>query len=102
MEKKDFEGKIGTEFSVKLNAKVTLKLKLTEVSALKKVEGVPKMKGFPAPREEPFSLVFVGPEDDLLADRCYSFSAEGCKDQEIFISAFQHDDQGIHYDAVFN
>ncbi len=102
MEKKDFEGKIGTEFSVKLSDKVTLKLKLTEVGALKKIEGVPKVEGFPGPRDEPFSLVFVGSEDYPLADRSYNFSVEGCKDQTIFISAFQHDDQGIHYDAVFN
>jgi hypothetical protein len=102
MEKKDFEGKIGTEFSVQAGAKEPLKLKLVEVSALKKVEGVPKIEGHPAPREEPFSLVFIGPEDYPLADHCYNFSAEGCKDQTIFISAFQHDDQGIHYDAVFN
>lgn len=96
MEKKDFEGKIGKTFKFKLGKNQTVEMKLTAVDPLKKVEGVPDV------RQEPFSLVFVGSEEEHLPDNTYTMAVEGWKDQSIFISAYKQDEKGIHYDSVFN
>jgi len=102
MEKKDFEGKIGKTFSVKLAGGSTADLKLKSVDPLKKAEGVPELEGF-KPREAPFSLVFTGSDEKHLPDNTYTMSVEDWEDQQIFISAFKDDEAGnIHYDSVFN
>jgi len=105
MEKKEFEGKIGATFSVLLeeDQRTPLKgldLKLDTVDPLKKIEGADHVANL---REEPFSLVFVGPEEHHLPDDSYTMSIEGWENQIIFISAFkQEKGKGIFYDAVFN
>ncbi len=96
MEKKDFEGKVGSVFKAKTHSNETVELRLKSIDPLKRVEGVPNA------RKEPFSLVFVGPKDQHLQDNSYQFTVEGWEDKTIFISAFKEDIEGIHYDAVFN
>ena len=95
MEKKDFESSIGKAFTLKAGAE-EIALKLVSVDPLKKVEG------FEDARDEPFSLVFAGPEDRHLPDDSYEMSVEGHEKKLIFISAHKKDDQHIYYDSVFN
>lgn len=103
MEKKDFEGKIGKTFLIKLAGGLTAELKLKSVDPLKKAEGVPELEGGFKPRELPFSLVFTGLDEQHLPDNTYTMSVEDWEDQLIFISAFKDDGEGnIHYDSVFN
>lgn len=98
MEKKDFEEKIGKAFSVSFEGDI-VKLTLKKVEPLKKAEGAEHVKNL---RQDPFSLVFVGPEDVHLPDNTYTMSADGWEDKQIFISAFkQEKDAGLFYDAVF-
>ena len=53
-------------------------------------------------REEPFSLIFVGPEDAYLSDNTYDMAVKGGEKEAIFISAFKSEkEKGIFYDAVF-
>ena len=102
MEKKDFEGKIGKTFMVKIAENQTVDLELITVDPLKKKQGIPEIEGGIKIREESFSLVFLGSNDERLADNSYTMSVEGWEDQLIFISGFQEDEKGIHYDSVFN
>lgn len=95
MEKNDFERSIGKAFTLKAGGE-EISLKLVCVDPLKKVEG------FEDARDEPFSLVFAGPEDRHLPDDSYEMSVEGHGEKLIFISAHKKDDQHIYYDSVFN
>lgn len=102
MEKTDFESKIGKAFTVQLAGEKRVELTLVSVDPLKKIEGVPEMEGGLKAREQPFSLVFSGPEEWHLSDNSYIMKTEGWEDQQIFISAFKSDGKGnIHYDSVF-
>lgn len=102
MEKKDFEEKTGKTFLVELDENHTVELKLIAVDPLKPKQGIPDLKGGIKIRKEPFSLVFLGPGDQRLADNSYTMSVDGWDDQLIFISGFQEDKEGIRYDSVFN
>ena len=95
MEKKEFEAAIGKAFTVKAGEN-EIALKLVSVDPLKKVEGIDNA------REEPFSLVFTGPEDSHLSDDSYEMAIEGHGEKIIFISAHKKDDKHIFYDSVFN
>ncbi len=95
MEKKEFEAAIGKAFTVTVGGK-EIPLNLVSVDPLKKTEG------FEDAREEPFSLVFTGPEELHLQDDSYEMSIEGHGEKVIFISAHKKDHQHIYYDSVFN
>ena len=97
MEKNDFKAKIGSRFTVILDDGKKVDMELKEILDLKKPEGAP-----PEIRQEPFMLIFVGPNDIHLPDNTYTFSIEGIGEKPIFISAHKKGDAGIHYDAVFN
>ncbi len=105
MEKKDFKDKLGKKFTLKLSEQQSVELELSSVESLEKPKGTPDQlpgENVPQPRTEPFSLVFIGPNDHHLPDNTYTMGVEGGEEQQIFISAFKEDDKGIHYDSVFN
>ncbi|MBU0969735.1 MAG: hypothetical protein KKC20_03770 [Proteobacteria bacterium] len=97
MEKNDFEARIGKAFTVTHSDGESVELKLLAVEP-----GVP-VQGIPDTRQEPFSLVFLGPEDCHLPDNSYHFSSDdGFDNALIFISAFKSETgKGIYYDSVF-
>jgi len=97
MEKKDFEKKIGELFSVKLIENSTVDLELIKVEPLKRHDNVPYG------RNEPFSLIFLGPETHHLPDDTYAMTTKGWEEKLIFVSAFKLEPgKGIFYDSVFN
>jgi hypothetical protein len=96
MEKKDFESKLGEVFKAKLEDGQIVELKLTAVDPRKKNDD------FNTAREEPFSLVFVGPKESFLPDNSYLMSVEGFEEKNIFISAFKQEEEVIYYDSTFN
>jgi hypothetical protein len=96
MEKKDFESKLGEVFKAKLEDGQFVELKLSAVDSRKKIDG------FNTAREEPFSLVFIGDKESLLADNSYLMSAKGFEEAHIFISAFKQEEGKIYYDSIFN
>ncbi len=96
MNKKEFESKLGEIFEIKLENEQTIELKLTTVDSLNKAESPHNL------RKDPFSLVFIGPKEIRLPDNSYWMSVEGHDKQLIFISGFKKDNEGIHYDSIFN
>ncbi len=95
MEKKDFEAKLGKTFTARLFDGKTQDLELISVEPLNKAQGVDNA------REEPFSLIFLGPDSNVLPDNSYPMSIDKQDEQSIFISAHKQDQRGVHYDAVF-
>jgi hypothetical protein len=49
----------------------------------------------------PFSLVFRGPVDPVLAQRIYRLEHETLEQMEIFIVPIARDEAGTSYEAVF-
>jgi len=50
----------------------------------------------------PFSLVFLGPRDPVLAQRIYPLESPSLGRLEIFLVPVGADAQGVKYEAVFN
>ena len=98
MEKNDFEARIGKAFTVTHYEGESVELELLAVEPGVPVQGIPNI------RQEPFSLVLLGPEDCHLPDNSYHFSRDdGFEDSLIFISAFKSEaGKGIYYDSVFS
>ena len=53
-------------------------------------------------RRAPFSLVFRGPGEPVLAQRLYALDNETLGRLEIFLVPIGPDDEGMRYEAVFN
>ncbi len=53
-------------------------------------------------RRPPFSLVFRGPGEPVLAQRLYALDNETLGRLEIFLVPIGPDDEGMRYEAVFN
>jgi len=70
-------------------------ISLTEVRSLGRQPG--------APRVEPFSLLFSGPQGPILAQRIYRLEHPALGAQDIFLVPVGYDEAGARcYEAVFN
>lgn len=78
----------------------TLAMKLVEVSPLP----TPRRQPWDAPSEkrQPFSLVFLGPNQPPLDQGSYRFEHEGVGTMErLFITPVHENEQGRYYEAIF-
>jgi hypothetical protein len=55
-----------------------------------------------AVREEPFSLMFLGPADLPLSLEIHKVQCEALDEFEISVSPVHSDEKGIYYQAVFH
>jgi hypothetical protein len=56
----------------------------------------------PAPRQERFSLTFIGPSEPLLQQGTYALQHEAMGTLNLFLVPIGNDERGIKYEAVFN
>ena len=87
----------GSEFAVQLPGSGTLTLTLTGVDRFALQPG--------APREEPFSVEFVGPPQPVLPQAIYFFEHAVMGRFDLFIvplGPISRDDPRMRYEAVFN
>ena len=96
MEQNDFKKHIGKTFKVAWGHDSHVELKLVAV------EPLPTAKTDTTRERKPFELRFLGPVHHHLPDNSYTMRIKGVEDQLIFISAFEQNDDGIHYQAIFN
>jgi hypothetical protein len=71
----------------------SVELKLLEASALR-----PSGVG----RSEPFSLIFLGSRDAMLAQGSYALEHDALPGLEVFIVPIGMSDAGVQYQAIFN
>jgi hypothetical protein len=83
---------VGQAFTAQA-AEGAVKLNLHEASALR-----PSGVG----RSEPFSLIFLGPRDAMLAQGSYALEHEALPGLEVFIVPIGMSDAGVQYQAIFN
>lgn len=91
LKKDDFLPLLDTAFRV-TSLDPPLELRLVEVEA---------RWGKGATRE-PFSLVFLGPREPVLAQRIYRLEHGGLGTLEIFLVPIGRDGAGTRYEAAFN
>jgi len=87
----EFSQYLNTRFDVQLNEANAAQLKLAEVSPLKLY-----------PRQEEFSIIFLGPLEAFLGQGVRIFSHEQLGKFELFIVPIRQDDKGFYYEAIFN
>jgi len=87
----EFSQHLNTRFDVQLDEANAVQLKLAEVSPLKLY-----------PRQEEFSIVFLGPLETFLGQGVRPFSHEQLGEFELFIVPVRQDDKGFYYEAIFN
>jgi hypothetical protein len=88
-----FERHGGSEFAVRLAGKRLPSIRLAAI-----VRGEPQAG---APRAEPFTLEFVGPEP-ALGQRIYELDHPELGPLEIFLVPIGVEEEGVRYEAVFN
>ena len=88
----DFAPLIGQAFTAHA-AQGTVELRLSEASALR-----PSGVG----RDEPFSLIFVGPPGAMLSQGTYALEHAVLPGLEVFIVPISASDAGVQYQAIFN
>lgn len=86
-----FADKLNSTFQVHLDPSKRVEIKLIEVSELRE-----------SPRQERFSLLFLGPVDDPLLQSLYRMEHEQMGAFELFLVPVGKDDDGFLYEAVFN
>jgi hypothetical protein len=57
--------------------------------------------GAPPETRAPFSIVFLGPRDPVLAQRIYRLEHEELGTLDLFLVPIGRDDAGVRYEAVF-
>ena len=62
---------------------------------------IPTSQVVPEGMREPFSLVFRGPMDPLLAQRIYPLDHAEMGQRDIFLVPIGPDQEGMRYEAVF-
>lgn len=87
----EFSQHLNTRFDVQLNEANDVQLKLAEVSPLKLY-----------PRQEEFSIVFLGPLESFLDQGVRPFRHEQLGEFELFIVPIRQDEKGFYYEAIFN
>lgn len=87
----EFSRYANTKFHVQVDATNVVQLELVEISPLKVY-----------PRQEEFSIVFLGPLNAFLGQGVRPFSHEQLGEFELFIVPIRQDDKGFYYEAIFN
>lgn len=87
----EFSQHLNSRFDVQIDEANAVQLKLAEVSHLKLY-----------PRQEEFSIVFLGPLETFLGQGVHPFSHEQMGNFELFIVPVRQDDKGFYYEAIFN
>ena len=98
MTRPTFADRVGETFTARLSDEHGLALTLHSVSALPhgaSPESAPQL------RREPFSLVFLGPQDAPLSQRTYTFEHPALGAIDIFIVPITPSAEGRLYEAVF-
>ena len=92
----DFAQWIGTEFRADDESGVAITLELVEANSL------PSRPG--APRPEPFSLIFRGPQDRPLDQRIYPLEHDRLGRLDLFLVPIGpgSDGRGPYYEVIFN
>lgn len=80
-----------TKFQTQFDETRSVELKLIEVSEMKLYPG-----------QEQFAIVLLGPSDSFLGQGTRSFTHDQIGQFEMFIVPIKQDEQGFHYEAVFN
>jgi hypothetical protein len=91
----DFAGHVGEAFAIDEQGLADLPLTLIEAEPLK----CPPSRVVKRP---PFSLIFRGPEQQVLPQRLYRFDLAEIGKFEIFLVPVGPDGQGFCYQALFN
>ena len=91
-----FAGEMGKTFRLRQADAPAIDLILVEARGLS-----PKSKP-PGAGRAPFSLVFRGPRDPVLAQRIYPLENSSLGRLEIFLVPIAADADGVKYEAVFN
>lgn len=86
----DFAGRVGERFRLDAGERA-LELVLEECARL----------GEPALERVPFSLLFRGPREPVLAQRIYPLVHDELGRFELFLVPVAQDDDGTRYEAVF-
>ena len=92
----DFAQWIGTEFRADDESGVAIALELVEANSLTSRPG--------APRPEPFSLIFRGPQGRPLDQRIYPLEHDQLGRLDLFLVPIGpgSDGRGPYYQAIFN
>jgi hypothetical protein len=86
-----FNQQAGTKFQVQVDDNNNVEVELVDVSELKVY-----------PRQEEFTIQFLGPAGTFLGQGVRSFLHDQMGQFEIFIVPVRQDEQGFYYDAIFN
>ena len=91
LKQEDFSSHLNSKFLVNREPEGTVEVELVEVKDLGST-----------PRQEQFSIVFRGPQDQLLQQGIYRFEHQEMGAFELFIVPFKRVQDGFLYEAVFN
>ncbi|MEP3892150.1 MAG: hypothetical protein ABJN69_16955 [Hellea sp.] len=61
-----------------------------------------EIQGVVYPPRRPFSLTFIGPLDPVLAASMHPLKHATLGELELFLSAFQKDQDGVLYESILN
>ncbi len=86
-----FARHLKTKFQVQLEAGKSIELSLIEVSEHKVYE-----------RQEEFWILFLGPNESFLGQGTRLMEHDEMGQFDLFLVPIKQDDQGFHYEAVFN
>lgn len=93
MEKADFEKLLGQRFEIHYGEGESLSAELTEVSGIEA----------DSDHREPFSVLFLGPEEPILAQQIYRLESSETGRLDLFLVPLgpARDGDGCLYEAVF-
>jgi hypothetical protein len=91
MKLENFSPHLNSKFRIKLEPEGTVEVELVEAHDLGST-----------PRQEQFSLVFRGPQEQRLEQAIYRFEHEEIGAFDLFIVPIKQGQDGFYYEAVFN
>jgi hypothetical protein len=89
--KEGFAEHLNTKFRVPVRPAGTVELELTEV-----------VSTLSTPRQEQFSIFFLGPGEIYLPQMTYRMEHDALGEIDLFIVPIGRDPKGFRYEAVFN
>jgi Domain of unknown function (DUF6916) len=87
-----FAPRIGERFRISLD---------DDVLEVELVEAVPLGEPPAQAGRSPFSIIFLGPGEDVLPQRIYRFEHDELGSLDLFVVPIARDDEGVRYEAVF-
>ena len=98
MDIQSFSSLINEDFVVRSEDPEKISFKLIEVGSLNTHR--PKKSSTPV-RDEPFSLLFVGPSSPVFSQQVFPLNHSQLGDTDIFLVPIGESDDGVEYEAVF-